>query len=174
MKSQTAAEVVAARRRSRARAGGPARGDLLVVCVVDEETGGGEGAVWLCREPPRRRALRLCCSTRAPAPSSRSATSAVYGVCVAEKGVFRFTVDDRAASPGHASMPRIGDNALLKMAPLLQAMGDAPAGLDVTETPRALLAELGLAARRRPGAGARARCASATRCSRCSSSRCSA
>ena len=57
MKSQTAAEVTAA--VSLAREGWrPARGDLLVIVVVDEEVGGGEGAIWLCREPPRARALR--------------------------------------------------------------------------------------------------------------------
>ena len=46
MKSQTAAEVVAA--RTLAREGWrPARGDLLVVVVVDEEVGGTDGAIWL-------------------------------------------------------------------------------------------------------------------------------
>src|SRR4051812_34673286 len=47
MKSQTAAEVAAA--IGLARDGWrPAGGDLLVVAVADEETGGEEGAVWLC------------------------------------------------------------------------------------------------------------------------------
>ena len=51
MKSQTAAEVVAA--LSLAREGWrPARGDLLVVVVVDEETGGELGAMWLCEQHP--------------------------------------------------------------------------------------------------------------------------
>ena len=75
MKSQTAAEVVAA--VTLARAGWrPARGDLLVVCVVDEETGGGEGAVWLTEHHPdavrcdyaaqRGRRRRLPVRRRAP------------------------------------------------------------------------------------------------------------
>src|SRR3954451_15559514 len=51
MKSQTAAEVVAA--ISLAREGWrPARGELLVIATADEETGGTEGAVWLCDQPP--------------------------------------------------------------------------------------------------------------------------
>ena len=40
----------------------------------------------------------------------------LYGVCVAEKGVFRFTLTTEGRA-GHASIPRIGDNALTKLAP---------------------------------------------------------
>jgi acetylornithine deacetylase/succinyl-diaminopimelate desuccinylase-like protein len=43
-----------------------------------------------------------------------------YGVCCAEKGVFRFTVITEGVA-GHASMPAMGDNALLKMGPVLEA-----------------------------------------------------
>ena len=51
MKSQTAAEVAGA--ISLAQDGWrPARGDLLVVAVVDEESGGSEGAVWLTENHP--------------------------------------------------------------------------------------------------------------------------
>ena len=38
--------------------------------------------------------------------------------------MFRFTVDTHGRS-GHASTPRIGDNALLKLAPHLSALGAA-------------------------------------------------
>src|SRR5919205_121969 len=62
---------------------------------------------------------------------------------VAEKGVFRFTLTTRGAA-GHASMPGVGDNALLKMAPLLQAMAERRPGLDVTDAPRSLLRALDL------------------------------
>ena len=50
MKSQTAAEVAATLRL--ASAGWRGEGDLLVVVLVDEETGGAEGARWICREHP--------------------------------------------------------------------------------------------------------------------------
>src|SRR5689334_11747114 len=51
MKSQTAAEVAAA--IDLAGAGWrPAAGDLLVVVLVDEETGGAEGAQWICETHP--------------------------------------------------------------------------------------------------------------------------
>jgi acetylornithine deacetylase/succinyl-diaminopimelate desuccinylase-like protein len=69
--------------------------------------------------------------------------SRYYGVCVAEKGVFRFRLTTVGAA-GHASIPKIGDNALLKMAPLLARMGDRQPGFDLTDGPRALLEGLGL------------------------------
>src|SRR3954471_15421165 len=51
MKNHTAAEVMAA--VSLVREGWrPARGELMIVATVDEETGGGEGAGWLCENHP--------------------------------------------------------------------------------------------------------------------------
>jgi acetylornithine deacetylase/succinyl-diaminopimelate desuccinylase-like protein len=142
MKSQTAAEVAAA--VSLARAGWrPARGDLLVVVAVDEETGGEEGAIWLTEHHPD--AVRCDylvnegAGTVIPFDGGR-----IYGVCTAEKGVFRFTVTTHGRA-GHASMPNVADNALLKLAPLVQAMGERRPSFDVTEAPRALFAELGIA-----------------------------
>jgi acetylornithine deacetylase/succinyl-diaminopimelate desuccinylase-like protein len=149
MKSQTAAEVVAA--IALARSGWrPARGDLLVVSVVDEETGGGEGAVWLTEHQPDAVRCDLLLNEGAgcvfPFGDER-----LYGVCVAEKGVFRFKMTTDGVA-GHASTPKLGENALLKMVPFLQAMGDRQPPYDVTETPRALLDELGLPLDGDPGA----------------------
>src|SRR3954452_1667814 len=142
MKSQTAAEVAAA--LALAREGWrPPRGDLLVVVVVDEETGGAEGAKWICAEHPD---LVRCdyllnegAGTVIPYDGER-----IYGVCVAEKGVFRFILRTDGVA-GHASIPKIGDNALLKMAPLLQAMRDRQPSFDITSAPRAMLDGLGVA-----------------------------
>ncbi len=140
MKSQTAAEVAAALRL--AQAGWQGAGDLLVVVVVDEETGGAEGAQWLCET--HRDAVR-CDSllNEGAGPAIPFEDGRVYGVCVAEKGVFRFRIVTEGIA-GHASIPKIGDNALLKMAPLLQAMADRQPGFDVTEGPQAMLDGLGL------------------------------
>src|SRR3954451_3177573 len=149
MKSQTAAEVVGA--ASLAREGWrPERGELLVVATVDEETGGTDGAVWLCEQHPDKvrcdYVINEGAGTVMPFDGGR-----VYGVCVAEKGVFRFTVTTRGAA-GHASMPGVGDNALLKMAPLLHALAERRPGLDVTDAPRLLLAALDLDAGDDPAA----------------------
>jgi acetylornithine deacetylase/succinyl-diaminopimelate desuccinylase-like protein len=140
MKSQTAAEVVAA--ATLARSGWRGKGDLLVVVVVDEETGGAEGAQWICSEHPDKvrsdYLLNEGAGSLVPFNGQR-----VFDVCVAEKGVFRFKLRTRGVA-GHASMPKIGDNALLKLAPLLQAMKDRQPDFDITSGPQAMLDGLGV------------------------------
>lgn len=141
MKSQTAAEVAAA--LSLARSGWrPAQGDLLVVVVVDEEVGGELGAIWLCEHHPELVRCDYLLNEGGGAMIPYDGER-LYGVCVAEKGVFRFRLMTDGVA-GHASIPKIGDNALLKMAPLLAAMGARQPGYDLTDGPRALLEGLGL------------------------------
>jgi acetylornithine deacetylase/succinyl-diaminopimelate desuccinylase-like protein len=149
MKSQTAAEVAAA--ASLAREGWrPEHGDLLVVCVVDEETGGEDGAVWICEQHAD---LVRCDELLNEGAGSLIPFDggSYYGVCVAEKGVFRFTLTTDGVA-GHASIPKIGDNALLKMAPLLDRMRERQAGFDLTDGPRGMLEGLGLQPDGDPGA----------------------
>jgi acetylornithine deacetylase/succinyl-diaminopimelate desuccinylase-like protein len=141
MKSQTAAEVAAAVALSR-DGWRPAHGDLLVVSVVDEETGGGEGAEWLTEHHPDAVRCDLLLNEGAGA-AFPFGDERVYGVCVAEKGVFRFTLTTDGVA-AHAGTPNVGDNALLKMVPLLQAIGERRPGFDVTDPPRALLDGLGI------------------------------
>ncbi len=141
MKSQTAAEVAAA--LSLARSGWrPALGDLLVVVVVDEEVGGELGAIWLCEHHPELVRCDYLLNEGGGAMIPYDGER-LYGVCVAEKGVFRFRLMTDGIA-GHASIPKIGDNALLKMAPLLAAMGARQPDYDLTDGPRALLEGLGL------------------------------
>lgn len=140
MKQQTATEVCAAVRL--AAEGWRGKGDLLVVCVVDEETGGAEGAQWICSEHSDKvrcdYLLNEGAGTLVPYGDEH-----LYPVCIAEKGVFRFTLRTDGVA-GHASMPRMGDNALLKLAPLLQKMAERQPDFDLTEGPRLLLERLGL------------------------------
>lgn len=140
MKSQTAAEVVAA--ATLARSGWrPERGDLLVVCVCDEEVGGALGAVWLCREHPEKVRCDMLINEGGGAVMPYG-DRRLYGVCCGEKGTFRFSVT-ATGTAGHASIPAIGDNALLKLAPVLEALGGGQPGYDVTEVPAAWLRALG-------------------------------
>ncbi len=143
MKSQTASEVAAA--LTLARDGWrPAKGDLLVVCVVDEETGGSQGASWICREHPEEVRCAWVLNEGGGSVFLVGDTRN-YGICIAEKGVFRFTLTVRGRA-GHASMPHLADNALPKLAPLLTTLATASPELDPTDAPLGLLRGVGITA----------------------------
>jgi acetylornithine deacetylase/succinyl-diaminopimelate desuccinylase-like protein len=140
MKNQTAAEVVAA--ASLARSGWrPARGELKIIVVVDEETGGRLGAQWLTETHPEAAHVDFLLNEGAGAVIPYG-DRRLYGVCCAEKGTFRFRVRARGVA-GHASIPGVGDNALVKLAPVLSKLGAATPGYDVTPEPRAFLEAVG-------------------------------
>jgi acetylornithine deacetylase/succinyl-diaminopimelate desuccinylase-like protein len=140
MKSQTAAEAVAiaALARSGRR---PARGEVRLISVVDEEVGGAEGAIWLCRERPDLARVDYLLNEGGgqvmPYGDRR-----LFGICCAEKGTFRFRVTARGVA-GHASVPGFGDNALVKLAPVLHTLATERPAYDVTDAPRQLLEALG-------------------------------
>jgi len=140
MKSQVAAEVAAA--ASLAREGWrPARGELLIVAVADEETGGAWGARWITTTHPEKVRCDLLVNEGGGAVFEYAGRRC-YGVCCAEKGVFRFTLTTDGVA-GHASMPAMGDNALLKMAPVLQRLGARQPAYQLTDVSQALLRGLG-------------------------------
>ena len=140
MKSQVAAEVAAA--ACLAREGWrPARGELLLVAVVDEETGGELGAKWLTETHPEKVRCDMLLN-EGGGPFFELDGQRFYGVCCAEKGVFRFTVSTDGAA-GHASMPKLGENALLKMAPVLERFATRQPSLEPTAEPLAFLRGVG-------------------------------
>ncbi len=140
MKDQVAAEIAAA--ASLARSGWrPARGELLLVAVVDEETGGELGAHWITTVHPGKVRCDLLINEGGGAVFEYGGRRH-YGVCCAEKGVFRFNLVTRGVA-GHASMPGMGENALLKMAPLLDRLAARQPGYRLTDEPLAFLRGLG-------------------------------
>ncbi len=140
MKSQVAAEVAAA--VSLARSGWrPACGDLLVVAVVDEEVGGELGAEWLTQTYPEKVRCDLLVNEGGGAVFEYRGRRR-YGVCCAEKGVFRFTLTTDGVA-GHASMPKIAENALLKMGPLLTRLAERQPAYTLTPEPAAFLRGIG-------------------------------
>jgi acetylornithine deacetylase/succinyl-diaminopimelate desuccinylase-like protein len=154
MKSQVAAEVAAA--ASLARSGWrPARGELLIVTLVDEETGGSLGAEWITRTHPEKVRCDLLINEGGGAAFEYGGRRR-YGVCCAEKGVFRFTVTTSGIA-GHASMPGMGDNALLKMGPLLERFAARQPSYSETAVLQAFLGALGEDAADPPAAVARLR-----------------
>jgi acetylornithine deacetylase/succinyl-diaminopimelate desuccinylase-like protein len=140
MKSQVAAEAAAA--ATLARDGWrPATGELKLVFVADEETGGDVGARWLCEQHPDKVRCDLLLNEGGGDTFDYDGRR-VYGVCVAEKGIFRFKVTAKGAA-GHASLPKTGDNALLKLGPVLTKLAGAETSFQVTEGPAAMLQGLG-------------------------------
>ena len=136
MKGQVAAEVAAAARLARA-GWRPPRGELMVTLVVDEEAGSACGARWLVEEHPDRVRCDLLINEGGGNVFELDGRRH-YAICCAEKGVFRFSLTTEGVA-GHASIPRMGDNALLKMAPLLQRLGEGQPPLDLGDEPRVLL-----------------------------------
>src|SRR4051794_13380639 len=138
MKGQVACEVAAASELGRSgwRPGG---GELMVIVTCDEEAGATLGAKWLCEQVPEKVRCDLIVNEGAGEVLD-FAGRRFYTVVVGEKGVFRFTLTTEGRA-GHASMPDIGDNALLKMVEVLGRLDgrqppydDYPAGRTPLET----------------------------------------
>ncbi|HTU85182.1 MAG TPA: M20/M25/M40 family metallo-hydrolase [Solirubrobacteraceae bacterium] len=140
MKSQVAAEAVAAATLAR---GGwrPHGGTLKLVFVSDEETGGDVGAHWLTETHPERVRCDMLLNEGGGDVFEFEGRRR-YGVCCAEKGIFRFKLTAHGVA-GHASLPKTGDNALLKLGPVLELIGAAEPLFELTEAPAALLRGLG-------------------------------
>jgi acetylornithine deacetylase/succinyl-diaminopimelate desuccinylase-like protein len=143
MKSQVAAEVAAA--CSLAEEGWrPESGELLVMVTADEEAGAAHGAKWLCEQMPDRVRCDIVVN-EGGGDSFTVGGRRLYTVGLGEKGVFRFTLTTRG-SAGHASLPRIGDNALTKMGPLLERLADVRPVLERSPEPVEFMRALGVEA----------------------------
>jgi acetylornithine deacetylase/succinyl-diaminopimelate desuccinylase-like protein len=122
MKSEVAANAVAI--ASLAREGFKPSGDLIFAATADEEQGGGGhgsngyGLQWLCEEHPDVVRCDYAINEGGGGRLELDGTP-VYEATVAEKmtAPFRLRVHGRA---GHASMPRIADNALVNAAKLIE------------------------------------------------------
>jgi acetylornithine deacetylase/succinyl-diaminopimelate desuccinylase-like protein len=141
MKGQVAAEVAAVTTLA-GDGWRPESGELLVVVTADEEAGAVHGAKWLCEEHPDRVRADMVVNEGGGDPFDFEGRR-IYLVEVAEKGVFRFTLRTTGRA-GHASVPRIGDNALAKLAPLIEAMSNGRPVLELSPEPEAFLAALGV------------------------------
>jgi acetylornithine deacetylase/succinyl-diaminopimelate desuccinylase-like protein len=139
MKNQTAAEAVAAATLARNRA--TFNGTLKVLALADEETGGEIGAKWITEHRPDLSRVDYLLNEGGGAVMPYG-DRRLYGVCVAEKGTFRFNVDTTGTA-AHASVPGLAANALLELAPLITRLGANRPRYDLTEATSALVAALG-------------------------------
>src|SRR6266705_561118 len=128
MKGQVAASAVAL--ASLAREGFEPAGDLVFAATADEEVGAGFGAQWLCEAHPE--AVR--CDYLINEGSGERVVlggKPFYTCSVAEKMSAPFRLRVRGRS-GHASMPGIADNALVKAARLITALAEYEPELELT------------------------------------------
>ena len=123
MKGQVAAELAACLALGRS-GWTPPRGELLLVITADEETGGDLGARWLCEQHPDKVRSDFVLNEGGGATIEVGGRR-LYTLCVGEKGIFRCRVRTSGRA-GHASLPKIGENALLKLAPLIARLREQP------------------------------------------------
>jgi acetylornithine deacetylase/succinyl-diaminopimelate desuccinylase-like protein len=119
MKGQVAASAVAV--ASLAREGFRPAGDLIFAACADEEVCAGYGLSWLCETHPE--AVRAEYSLNEGAGERIELGGRAFYLCsTAEKmsSPFRLLVHGRS---GHASVPGIADNALVKAARLVERLG---------------------------------------------------
>jgi acetylornithine deacetylase/succinyl-diaminopimelate desuccinylase-like protein len=116
MKSEVAASAVAI--ASLCREGFRPSGDLIFAATADEEVGAGFGLEWLCRAHPD--AVRCDYAINEGSGDRLVFGDRAYWICSAAEKMsspFRIRVHGRS---GHASMPGIADNALVKAAGLIE------------------------------------------------------
>jgi acetylornithine deacetylase/succinyl-diaminopimelate desuccinylase-like protein len=118
MKNQVAASAVAI--ASLAREGFRPSGDLVFVAAADEEVGKNYGLQWLCDEHPDTVRVDYAINEGAGERIVVGGTP-VYLCASAEKMSSPFLLRVRGRS-GHASMPGIADNALVKAAALIEKL----------------------------------------------------
>ena len=119
MKGQVAASAVAI--ATLAREGFEPAGDLIFAATADEEVGEDFGLSWLCREHPDAVRAQYCIN-EGGGDRAVIAGKAVYLCASAEKMSSPFRLRVRGRS-GHASIPRVADNALVKAARLVERLG---------------------------------------------------
>jgi acetylornithine deacetylase/succinyl-diaminopimelate desuccinylase-like protein len=121
MKSEVAANAVAI--ASLAREGFRPSGDLIFAATADEEAGNGFGLEWLCEEHPDAVRCDFAINEGGGDRIQLEDGTPVYLPTVAEKLTAPFRLIVRGRS-GHASMPRIADNALVNAVQLIERIAD--------------------------------------------------
>jgi acetylornithine deacetylase/succinyl-diaminopimelate desuccinylase-like protein len=96
----------------------------LVFVPAAAAAGANAGAKWLCEEQPDAVRSDLVVNEGGGAAFELSGKR-FYTLCVGEKGPFRFALRARGRA-GHGSVPALGDNALLRLAPLLAKLTEQP------------------------------------------------
>ena len=121
MKSQVAANAIAF--ASLAREGFRPSGDLIFAATADEEHGTGFGLEWLCEAHPDAVRCDFSINEGGGERVELEDGRAIYQATVAEKMTSPFKILVKGRS-GHASVPRIADNALVNATRLIDRIAE--------------------------------------------------
>ena len=143
MKGEVAASAVAI--ASLARDEFRPSGDLIFAATADEEVGDDFGLSWLCREHADTIRCDFAINEGGGDRLELADGTAIYEATAAEKKTAPFRIHVRGRS-GHASMPGIADNALVKAARLIERLAayqpEPQLGPEVEGFLRAVLGEV--------------------------------
>jgi acetylornithine deacetylase/succinyl-diaminopimelate desuccinylase-like protein len=130
---------------SLARDGFRPGGDLIFAATADEEVGDDFGLSWLCRDHPDAVRCDFAINEGGRDRLVLADGTAIYECTSAEKTIAPFRIHVRGRS-GHASMPGIADNALVKAAVLIERLAafrpEPQLGPEVEGFLRAVLGEV--------------------------------
>jgi acetylornithine deacetylase/succinyl-diaminopimelate desuccinylase-like protein len=136
MKGQVAANAVTI--ATLAREGFEPEGDLIFAATADEEVGEDFGLSWLCKE--HAEAVRSTwCLNEGGGDRIEIRGRPLYLCATSEKAGSPFRVRVHGKS-GHASMPNLGVNALVRAAPLIERLARLELPLRLLPESRAFLA----------------------------------
>lgn len=118
---------------------GKFRGKLIYAATADEEMGGRAGAGWLVESHPGL--VKADYVINEGGGFEYPARRSVFLVQTAEKGVYWFKLKLRGR-PAHASIPKSGENALLKAAEAARRLGARQPPADLKPAVKAMIERL--------------------------------
>ncbi|MDP2948599.1 MAG: M20/M25/M40 family metallo-hydrolase [Chloroflexota bacterium] len=110
-------------------------GDLLYAAVADEEMGGAHGAGFLARERPQAVRADYTINEGGGFFFSLGPGRKIFAIETGEKGILWLRLKFKGR-PGHGSMPKAADNALVKLSDAVGKLSRHPTPKAVTPTVR--------------------------------------
>jgi len=138
MKSMTAVEAMIIKMMKRNNV--KPKGDIIFVATADEEMGGKVGVEWLLKKHPKKiRADYVINEGGGFAIPVKKRN--VYTVQTAEKAIVWIKIRAKGI-PGHGSIPGAADNAVLRMAKVVELLGNHRSKIKLVPTVKQTLKEL--------------------------------
>jgi acetylornithine deacetylase/succinyl-diaminopimelate desuccinylase-like protein len=138
MKGMTAIEVMTMKLLKRNNV--KLKGDVILAATADEEKGGLAGADYLLRNYPEKIQADYVLNEGGGLAIPTQKRN-VYTVQTAEKGILWFKVKAKG-TPGHGSMPKAADNAIMRMNKVIEKLGNYRSQILVVPTVKQFLTEI--------------------------------